>query len=183
VEVAVPDVLVVEDDAAIRTLLTLVIEGMGHDVRSVDNAEDALLQSMEHRPDLLVLDIGLPGRNGDELLTLLLRGLGPPRSLLIVSALPAADVRAVAMQHGAGWLTKPFELEPLEAAVTSALMGIEEDDRNGMREDLGRAVADRLRAAMLGGDEPTGGLDDDGRDDGDDGDDGDGWDRAGGVGQ
>ncbi len=147
------DVLVVEDDAAIRKLLTLVIGSMGHEVRTADNAEDALMRVMEHRPDLLVLDIGLPGRDGDQLLDLLLRGIGPPRSLLIVSALPSAVVRAVAEPHGAGWLTKPFELEALEVAITDALAALEDPDQDGMREALGRTVADRLRDAMLGGGE------------------------------
>lgn len=148
------DVLVVEDDAAIMRLLGLVLDSLGHDIRSADNAEDALLRSLEARPDLLLLDIGLPGRDGDELLSLLTRGIGPPRSLVIVSALPADVVRRVAEQHDALWLTKPFDVEELEEVVGAALAKVAARDEGTVSdsEAAGQRIADALRRGRLGED-------------------------------
>ena len=73
------DVLIVDDDPAVLTLLEVLVGQFGHDVRVAENAEDALLRAAEQRPDLLLLDVSLPGRDGDELIELLVRGIGRPR--------------------------------------------------------------------------------------------------------
>lgn len=140
------DVLVVEDDGEISMLLELVFAGLQHTTRVVGDAESALVAVMERRPDLLVLDIGLPGRDGDELLDLLMRGAGAPRALLIVSARPAHEVRALAAEHGAQHVTKPFEVEELEERVAEALAGPDGRERNAAPtpEDLGTLLMQRI---------------------------------------
>lgn len=115
------DVLVVDDDPDVRALLEVVLARMGHEVRAAATAEDALLRSAERRPDLLLLDLSLPGVDGDELLAWLDRGLGRPPALCLVSACPEEQLRRIAGRHGATYLRKPFVARELEQAVVRTL--------------------------------------------------------------
>lgn len=115
------DVLVVDDDPDVRALLQVVVARMGHEVRAVATAEDALLRSAERRPDLLLLDLSLPGLDGDELLAWLDRGLGRPPALCLVSASPEDQLRRVAGRYGATYLRKPFVAREIEHAVARTL--------------------------------------------------------------
>lgn len=122
------DVLIVDDDPAVLALLELLVGQSGHDVRSAATAEDALLASAEQRPDLLLLDISLPGRDGDELVELLLRGIGRPRSLVFVSALPEPRVRELAERYDARYVHKPFDALEFEHVVAEALAEVQADE-------------------------------------------------------
>lgn len=133
------DVLIVDDDPGVLALLEVMVARFGHDVRVADNAEDALLESAQRRPDLLLLDISLPGRDGDELVELLVRGIGRPRSLVFVSALPRHHVRELAAQYDARYIHKPFEAEEFEQVVAEALAEIGAD---GLLDSIGRAMGE-----------------------------------------
>lgn len=133
------DVLIVDDDPGVLALLEVLVGHYGHDVRSADNAEDALLESAQQRPDLLLLDISLPGRDGDELVELLLRGIGKPRALVFVSALPEQQVRQLAERFDARYVTKPFSAEEFERTVAEALAEIGAD---GLLSSLMTAMAE-----------------------------------------
>lgn len=113
------DVLIVDDDADIRGLLERVMESRGWDVRLATSAEEALLEAAAGRPDVLLLDLSLPRRDGLDLLRLLDRGLGRPRHVVLVSALPERTVRAIARRHDLPYVTKPFSLEDLDAALAT----------------------------------------------------------------
>lgn len=121
------DVLVVDDDADVRALLEVLLERMGHDVRMAASAEDALLRSAERRADLLLLDLSLPGIDGDELLVWLDRGLGRPTSLCFVSARPEEQLRRLAGRYGAAYLQKPFVARELAHVVERTLAGVDGD--------------------------------------------------------
>lgn len=134
------DVLIVDDDPAVLMLLEVLVSRFGHDVRSAQNAEDALLESAQRRPDLLLLDVSLPGRDGDELVELLLRGIGRPRSLVFVSALPKPQVRMLAEKYDARYIHKPFDAQEFERVVGEALAevgadGLLDSIEQAMRED------------------------------------------------
>lgn len=133
------DVLIVDDDPGVLALLEVLVGRFGHDVRVADNAEDALLESAQQRPDLLLLDISLPGRDGDELVELLVRGIGRPRSLVFVSALPQHHVRTLAEKYDARYIHKPFEADEFERVVAEALAQV---GAGGLLESIGRAMDD-----------------------------------------
>jgi len=59
-----PSVLLVDDEAAIRRTFRVLLEGEGYDVRVARNADEALAKLAEARPDLVLLDVMMPGRNG-----------------------------------------------------------------------------------------------------------------------
>lgn len=119
------DVLIVDDDAEIRELLGYVMEVRGWTVRVARSAEEALLALATQRPDLLLLDLSLPRRDGIDLLRLLDRGLGRPRHVVLVSALPQGTVEDIARAHDLPYVTKPFTLEDLDA-VLSQHVGVPE---------------------------------------------------------
>ena len=151
------DVLIVDDDPAVLTLLEVLVGRFGHEVRVADNAEDALLESAQKRPDLLLLDISLPGRDGDELVEMLLRGIGRPRSLVFVSALPKPRVRELAERYDARYVHKPFDALEFEQVIAEALAEVGAD---GLLGSLGAAMRepdpgdDEAEVLDLTGDEP-----------------------------
>lgn len=151
------DVLIVDDDPGVLALLEVMVGRFGHDVRVADNAEDALLESAQQRPDLLLLDISLPGRDGDELVELLVRGIGRPRSLVFVSALPRHQVRALAEKYDARCIHKPFEAEEFERVVAEALAEIGAD---GLLDSIGQAMGEEDPGDEPTSDEPTGDVPD-----------------------
>lgn len=155
------DVLIVDDDPGVLALLEVLVGRFGHEVRVADNAEDALLESARKRPDLLLLDISLPGRDGDELVELLVRGIGRPRSLVFVSALPQSQVRRLAEQHDARYIHKPFDALEFEQVVAEALAEVGAD---GLLESIGSAMEEPDpgdadgEVVDLTGDEPDAGA-------------------------
>lgn len=148
------DVLIVDDDTAVLALLEVLVDRLGHEYRSAATAEDALLESARKRPDLLLLDLSLPGRDGDELMELLVRGIGRPRSLVFVSAHPQHVVREVAQRFDARYIHKPFDPEEFDRVVTEALAELDAaeavvpvapgdiDDTDDFAEALGSALRD-----------------------------------------
>jgi CheY-like chemotaxis protein len=116
----VADVLVVDDDDELRTLLELMLLAQGHQVRTAATAEEALLASAQRRADLLLLDVRLEGRRGDELIRMLDRGLGRPRVLCLLSGVSRAELAQLASIHGVRHLSKPVDPVELQRVVAAA---------------------------------------------------------------
>lgn len=115
------EILVVDDDADIRALLVSLLELRGHTVRVAGTAEEALLELAARRPDVLLLDLALPSRDGVDLLSLLDRGIGRPETICLVSAQDPETVRRIAAEHGLTYLHKPFSPEELDRVVPSTV--------------------------------------------------------------
>lgn len=112
-------VLVVDDEAAIRRLARAALERAGMAVREAGNAREALLFANAERPDLVLLDLGLPDRDGLELVPLLKAG---GLAIIIVSARDATAEKVAALDLGADdYVTKPFDSEELLARIRTAL--------------------------------------------------------------
>lgn len=114
------DVLIVDDDVDILRLVTYLMEARGWTVRSAASAEEALIELATARPDLLLLDLSLPRRDGIGLLKLLDRGIGRPGQVVLISALPEPAVRGLARRHDLPYLTKPFGLTDLDRVLEAA---------------------------------------------------------------
>lgn len=112
-------VLVVDDEPAIRRLARAALERAGFAVREAENAREAMLFANAERPDLVLLDLGLPDRDGLELVPLLKeKGL----AVIIVSARDATGEKVAALDLGADdYVTKPFDSEELLARIRAAL--------------------------------------------------------------
>jgi two-component system KDP operon response regulator KdpE len=113
-------ILVVDDEPAIRRFLRTSLGSQGY---QVEEAEDgaAALAAMSHAPDLLVLDLGMPGMDGFEVIRQLREsGATLPIVVLSVRADEAGKVRALDL--GADdYVTKPFGIEELLARIRTAL--------------------------------------------------------------
>lgn len=112
--------LVVEDDASIRRLLHAALERAGYEVVDAATAREALSLANVMRPELVLLDLGLPDRDGLELIQPLRAGANP--AIIVVSARQKTDEKVAALDLGADdYLTKPFDSEELLARVRTAL--------------------------------------------------------------
>lgn len=113
-------VLVVDDELSIRRLLRNALERAGYAVNEAVDGRDALKVAAAVRPVAILLDLGLPDRDGLELVPLL-KGLGDPR-ILIVSAREATEEKIAALDLGADdYVTKPFDAQELLARLRVAL--------------------------------------------------------------
>lgn len=116
-------VLVVEDDADIRRLVVTRISAAGHSVMSASDAESALDLVAKHgAPEMAVLDVGLPGMQGTELLVALREQLGQPDfPAVFLSALVDQEDIERGRALGAAYLTKPVVASALLAAIRNAV--------------------------------------------------------------
>ena len=113
-------ILVVEDDATYQRYLVSLLEREGHRVTAVFEAEEALRAIAVDRPDLIVVDVELPGMSGLELLNRVKAGPGVP--VMIVSGHDSEPDRVIGLDLGADdYIVKPFLPREFAARVRSAL--------------------------------------------------------------
>ncbi|AIR89902.1 response regulator transcription factor [Pseudomonas cremoricolorata] len=113
--------LVVEDEALLRHHLLTRLGESGHVVQAVANAEEALYQAGEFSYDLAVIDLGLPGMSGLELIGEL-RRQGKTFPILILTARGNWQDKVEGLAAGADdYVVKPFQFEELEARLNALL--------------------------------------------------------------
>ena len=112
--------LVVEDDAATRRSLVAFLRGRGHHVREAADAGSALAAFEASRPDLLLLDLGLPDLDGASVVRRVRRDATTP--IVIVSARDHEADKIAALEAGADdYVTKPVGMGELDARITAVL--------------------------------------------------------------
>lgn len=112
--------LVVEDDERIRSALIRALRERGHVVSSAGTALTGLKQAVEDRPDLVVLDLGLPDLDGRELLRMLRAVSAVP--VIVATARDDDDSIVQALDAGADdYVLKPFQAGQLEARIRAVL--------------------------------------------------------------
>ena len=114
-------VLVVDDEEYIRDLVSSAMRIAGFDVRSATDGHAALNAVSAQHPDLVILDVGLPGVDGFEVLDALRRdGIATP--VIFLSARDTTDDKLRGLTGGGDdYVTKPFSLEELVARVRAVL--------------------------------------------------------------
>lgn len=118
-----PLLLVVEDDTAIRNLITTTLETQGYAFRTAINGRQALLEAVSQNPDVLLLDLGLPDMDGVEIIQKIRTWSNLP--IIVVSARSEDRDKIDALDAGADdYLTKPFSVEELLARLRVALRRI-----------------------------------------------------------
>ena len=114
-------VLVVEDDERIGASIEQALKAAGYDATHVLTGEEAFFLATTQRFDLLVLDLGLPGRDGLEVLQAL-RARDKALPVLILSSRSEVPDRVIGLQAGADdYLGKPFSMVELEARLQALL--------------------------------------------------------------
>lgn len=122
-------VLIVDDEPHIRRLIQSALARADYAVVEAGNARMALDQVAAERPDIVLLDLGLPDRDGLELVPII--KASSTATLIIVSAREATEEKVTALDLGADdYLTKPFDTNELLARVRVAL-------RNRLSKDGG----------------------------------------------
>ncbi|HKB04594.1 MAG TPA: response regulator, partial [Gemmataceae bacterium] len=115
-----PLLLIVEDDPPIRRLLRAALAGEGYRLDEAESGERALRAAAQQPPDLVILDLGLPDLDGQEVLRRLREWLGAP--VIVLSARDQEKQKVAALDGGADdYLTKPFGTGELLARVRVAL--------------------------------------------------------------
>src|ERR687895_1905254 len=113
-------VLVVEDDESIADVLRRTLRQEGHEVRSSVDGVEALRAAEEFVPDLVILDLGLPGLDGIEVARRLRAESDVP--ILILTARADIDDRVEGLDSGADdYLVKPFERQELLARMRALM--------------------------------------------------------------
>ncbi len=114
------DVLVVDDDDTVREVVVSYLRAGGHRVREAGDGEAALTAVAEARPDIVVLDLMLPGIDGLEVCRRLRRQGSIP--IVMLTALGGEADRVVGLELGADdYVTKPFSPRELALRVDSVL--------------------------------------------------------------
>jgi two-component system phosphate regulon response regulator OmpR len=115
-------ILVVDDDVRLRALLSRYLAGEGFRVTSADNAADARTKLRSINPDLLVLDVMMPGESGLELTESLRRDSGHDLPVLLLTARGGPEDRIAGFEAGADdYLGKPFEPRELVLRIRAML--------------------------------------------------------------
>jgi DNA-binding response OmpR family regulator len=110
-------ILVVEDERQLARHITSALIRHGHEARACNDGADGLQAALGHPPDLIVLDLGLPGLDGLSVLARL-REANSPARVLILTARGEVEHRVKGLKAGADdYLAKPFSMDELVARV------------------------------------------------------------------
>jgi two-component system KDP operon response regulator KdpE len=113
-------VLVVDDESQIRRTLAINLRARGYDVDLAATGEDALRLAGEHRPDVVVLDLGLPGIDGLDVVAGLRGWSEVP--IIVLSVRDSEPDKVAALDAGADdFVTKPFGIDELLARLRAAV--------------------------------------------------------------
>lgn len=113
-------ILVVDDDANISRLIQLNLEKEGFEVRCADRGDDALAQFRKLPPDLILLDVMLPGMDGWQVLKAVRRNSAIP--IIMLTAKDETFDKVLGLELGADdYMTKPFDSKELVARVKAVL--------------------------------------------------------------
>lgn len=121
-----PDVLVIADDECVGELIRQVLEGEGFAVRVAGDGAAGLHDAADQRPDVVLLDVGLPGADGWSVLRSLRREAATERTPVVMMS---AQFPERGLPHGGlpepvdGLLAKPFALGHLVRTLRDALPG------------------------------------------------------------
>jgi len=113
-------ILVIEDDAEVRNLITTTLETQGYSYRIAKNGATAIIEAVSMQPDIFILDLGLPDMDGTKIIEKVRSWTQNP--IIVVSARKEVNDKINALDMGADdYLTKPFSVEELSARIRVAL--------------------------------------------------------------
>lgn len=115
-----PTILIIEDEKPIRSFAKAYLQGLGMKLVEAERGEEGLSMAASHRPEVILLDLGLPDMDGIKVISRLREWTDVP--IIILSARDAEAHKVAALDAGADdYLTKPFGVEELAARIRAAL--------------------------------------------------------------
>ncbi len=149
-------ILIVDDERPIRRFLRAALISHGYQVFEAETGQSALAAAVDHRPDLLILDLGLPDMDGIEVTRQLREWSQVP--IIILSVRDQENDKIAALDAGADdYLTKPFGVGELMARIRVALRRASqtvEDEPVYLVDDLKVDIARRLVIVKRRGSRP-----------------------------
>lgn len=141
--------LVVEDDESIQLLIRTLLESQGFRVMLAPNAQRAVLESKAYRPDVVILDLGLPDRDGQRVIRDVREFSTVP--IIVLSARSADAEKIAALDGGADdYVTKPFSAAELLARVRAALRRSVRSAEQASTLNIGTLTLDLARREARG---------------------------------
>lgn len=114
------EILIIDDEPQIRKLLEIALESNDYKVWQAETANTGIVMAAHHPPELILLDIGLPDKNGHEVLKELRTWY--TKAIIILSVLNSETDIVMALDNGAtDYLTKPFRTAELMARIRAAI--------------------------------------------------------------
>jgi two-component system KDP operon response regulator KdpE len=127
------EILIIDDEPQIRKLLEINLESNGYKVSQAETANEGMKMAANHPPDLILLDIGLPDKSGQDLLLELRGWYNHP--VIILSVLDSEDEIVKALDNGASdYVRKPFRTNELLARIRACLNKNKQADNNTVLE-------------------------------------------------
>lgn len=124
-----------EDDKAIRNLITTTLETQGYGFHVADTGQKAILEAVSSQPDIIILDLGLPDMDGVEIITKVRSWSNNP--IIVVSARSEDKDKIKALDAGADdYLTKPFSIDELLARIRVAFRKMNYDNSSAKEEPV-----------------------------------------------
>ena len=115
-----PHILIVDDEIQIRRFLRISLEANGYTVDEAERGQDAILKAARSRPDLIILDLGLPDMDGLDVIRRLREWSQVP--VIVLSVRDADRDKVALLDAGADdYLTKPFSVDELLARLRTAM--------------------------------------------------------------
>ncbi len=122
-------ILLIEDEQNIRKFVKALLEANGYMVIEAQNASGGMMMVSSHIPDLIILDLGLPDRDGIELLRDIRKDWSVP--VMVLSARSDEKDKVEALDTGANdYVTKPFGAAELSARIRSILRNTRQSSKN-----------------------------------------------------
>jgi two-component system KDP operon response regulator KdpE len=128
-----PLILVVEDDKAIRKLITTTLETQRYQYHTAETGEASILEAVSKQPDIIILDLGLPDMDGVEIIKKVRAWSNIP--IIVVSARSEDRDKIDALDAGADdYLTKPFSVDELLARLRVSLRRVRYDSEKLLKD-------------------------------------------------
>ena len=146
----VADILIIEDDATIRTALVRSLGARNHSTMTAPTALAGLESLVAHRPDVVLLDLGLPDLDGAALLSMI-RSVSDVPVIVVSARDEGAGIVAVLDAGADDYLVKPFAADQLDARIRAVLRRSERGATPGPVVVGGLVIDARARTAVLDG--------------------------------
>ena len=128
-----PQILFAEDDTAVGNLIATALETQNYQFHRAKNGSQAVMDALSYRPDVMLLDLGLPDIDGIEIIKKIRSWSNMP--IIVVSARSDDRDKVAALDTGADdYLTKPFSVDELLARLRVALRRVRYDGRKTSEE-------------------------------------------------
>lgn len=113
-------ILIVDDESQIQKLLRVTLQAHGYDTIDATSGKSAVLSVSMHRPDLVILDLGLPDMDGKDVLAQIREWSAVP--IIVLTVREDEEGKVAALDNGADdYITKPFGMQELMARIRVAL--------------------------------------------------------------